>query len=711
MRVRFVTVWLIGFALLAGVCAAVLAALYAALPPQEQAQFARLLGVEGNLIFMLAVIVFAAAGFLADWLVRLYLAPVHRLAEATRLIARSNPGFRAAADAPAEIRELAHAINALAEQHEALVGSVEDRVRQARADLDEEKNRLAALMSELASGVIVCNAEVRILLYNEQARRLFSSAATTGFIGLGRSLYSLLDRELVVHALEQLRYRLAQGELGPVAVFMARLGAGVLMRARIALVTGPAAGPGQPPEFTGFVLLLDDLGEDVALSERRDQLLKRLIEGARASLASVRAAAENLGNFPEMDAAQRAQFTAIIRAEAQRLTEELNRTTREYSEFVKSQWSLEQMRAADLVAVIQRRIETLLGLPTAMEELDRSVWVSVDSYSMVQAVCYLARRLKDEFAVRELRFRAARNGRHVYLDVLWAGAPLPAATVLAWENAPLNLGGETSPVTFHEVLERHRGEAWYESDKAAQRSWFRLLLPSTEPEKAPVAPVQDSRPEYYDFDLFNQPGQTHELDERPLQELAYTVFDTETTGLDPSAGDEIISIGAVRIVNGRLLTGEIFDQLLDPRRPIHPASVKIHGIRPEMLAGHPTIDKVLPAFRRFCEDTVLVGHNAAFDMRFLQMKESATGVRFTQPVLDTMLLSAVLHPTLGEHRLEVIAQRFGANVIGRHTALGDAMATGEVFLRMIPLLAERGIVTLKQAREASQQTLHARVQY
>jgi DNA polymerase-3 subunit epsilon len=116
-------------------------------------------------------------------------------------------------------------------------------------------------------------------------------------------------------------------------------------------------------------------------------------------------------------------------------------------------------------------------------------------------------------------------------------------------------------------------------------------------------------------------------------------------------------------------------------------------------------------FHQFCEDTVLVGHNAAFDMRFLQLKESATGVRFTQPVLDTLLLSAVLHRDLGEHQLEAIAARFGVSVTGRHTALGDAMVTGEIFLRMIPLLAERGIVTLRQAREASERTFHARIRY
>ena len=88
----------------------------------------------------------------------------------------------------------------------------------------------------------------------------------------------------------------------------------------------------------------------------------------------------------------------------------------------------------------------------------------------------------------------------------------------------------------------------------------------------------DSRPEFYDFDLFRHEEADLALDDRLLAQLSYTVFDTETTGLNPSEGDEIIQIGAVRIVNRRLLRNEAFEQLVDPRRGLPPASVKVHGI-------------------------------------------------------------------------------------------------------------------------------------
>jgi DNA polymerase-3 subunit epsilon len=239
------------------------------------------------------------------------------------------------------------------------------------------------------------------------------------------------------------------------------------------------------------------------------------------------------------------------------------------------------------------------------------------------------------------------------------------------------------------------------------------VLPQAQPAPAaekPAVALQPSRPEFFDFDLFAQEALDPELDQRKLAELAYTVFDTETTGLVPGT-DEIACIGAIRIVNGRVLHQDSFEQFVDPGRPMSEESARITGIDAAMLLGQPRIEQVLPRFQQYCEETVLVAHNAAFDMRFLQVLEARTGVRFTQPVLDTLLLCEVLHPNTAGRSFEETAARFGVPVIGRHTALGDAMMTGEIFVKMIPLLAAVGVVTLKDAREASQRTWQARVRY
>ena len=331
-----------------------------------------------------------------------------------------------------------------------------------------------------------------------------------------------------------------------------------------------------------------------------------------------------------------------------RLSDLLHATTADASERLKVRWPLEEMRGEDLLTLARSRIERRVGLATKLESVDPELWLRVDSFSLAQGLGYLARRLQDEFAVREVRFRLLPAGGHAQLDMLWRGAPLGSETAFAWQNDPFTLGGEDSPLSLAQVIERHGGETWYQRDLPAQLAYFRLLLPLAEGRRGGRGRAEtSSRPEFYDFDLFRRSPASEALDERRLEELAYTVFDTETTGLNPAEGDEIIALGAVRILNGRLLAGETFESLVDPQRSLPEASVAVHGITRDMLAGQPTIDTVLPRFRRFAEDTVLVGHNAAFDMRFLQLKEAQTGVRFEQPVLDTLLLSAVVHPGAG----------------------------------------------------------------
>ena len=518
--------WLAGLALVGVVCLAWLAIaavlLWAVLDPADWQSVRDGLGNKAGLLLALWALALVPTGMVLRQLIERHLNAPARLVEQARLLLQDGQtGAPRVTSNDVNLSQLAIILGRLADQRETLRADMKQQVEAAVARTEMERNRLAALMSELTKSVVVCNLHGQILLYNRRAERRFRSLSRMAgdnrgieLIGLGRSIYGVIDREQLDPALESLKRRLNRGADHPSERFIVSVGTDRHWRVHVTPVRdgheGGTEGQGQERSsgaaISGFVLLLENATPD------------------------------------------------------------------------------------------------------------------------------------DEAHREEERSRAQASGAR----------PIDAS---------------------------------------------------------------DSRPEFYDFDLFQSSQRSHQLDDCRLEDLSFTVFDTETTGLTPGGGDEILQIGAVRIVNGRILIREHFDQLVDPQRPIPPSSIAFHGITPDRIKGQPTIDEVLPAFHAFCADTVLAAHNAAFDMKCLQVLNKRTGLTFAQPVLDTLLLSALVHPNQERHNLDDIAGRFGLAIEGRHTALGDARVTAEIFVRLIPLLAEQGIVTLGQALEASQTTYLARISY
>jgi DNA polymerase-3 subunit epsilon len=217
----------------------------------------------------------------------------------------------------------------------------------------------------------------------------------------------------------------------------------------------------------------------------------------------------------------------------------------------------------------------------------------------------------------------------------------------------------------------------------------------------PRAPRAPGRPEFHDLDLLTRPEAAGGAADWPLEALTFTVFDTETTGLAPADGDALVQIAALRVARGRLLEAEAFDTLVDPGRSIPAASSRIHGLTQADVAGAPAPAEAARRFHRFAGDSVLVAHNAPFDLAFLRRVPGA-GVAFDHPVLDTVLLSALVFPHESDHTLDGVCARLGVETPEhlRHTALGDARMTAEALLRLLPLLARDGVGTLGAALEA-----------
>jgi DNA polymerase III subunit epsilon len=207
------------------------------------------------------------------------------------------------------------------------------------------------------------------------------------------------------------------------------------------------------------------------------------------------------------------------------------------------------------------------------------------------------------------------------------------------------------------------------------------------------------RPLLYDFSYFERVSRTFHLETRDLRlgELTFAVLDTETTGLRPLAGDRVVSVAAVLLDAGRLRSQEAFDALVNPGRPIPAASTRFHGITDAMVADAPPAGEVLSRLRRFVGDAPLVGHEIAFDMEFLDIEARRSGLpplSAGRLVLDTRLISNLVHGPGLSHSLEAVAERLGVTIQSRHSALGDALATADILKRLIELAARRGIETL-----------------
>ena len=172
----------------------------------------------------------------------------------------------------------------------------------------------------------------------------------------------------------------------------------------------------------------------------------------------------------------------------------------------------------------------------------------------------------------------------------------------------------------------------------------------------------------------------------------FVVFDLETTGFSPSK-NQIIEIGAVKVVNGSIT--ERFSTFVNPKVPIPFEIEQLTSINDDMVLDAPTIDEILPKFMEFCQDAVMVAHNADFDMSFIKHNCSALGLECEKTVLDTVALSRVLLPALNRFKLDTVAKALNVSLAHHHRAVDDAACTAEIFVKLVEMLRDRGVETME----------------
>ena len=164
-----------------------------------------------------------------------------------------------------------------------------------------------------------------------------------------------------------------------------------------------------------------------------------------------------------------------------------------------------------------------------------------------------------------------------------------------------------------------------------------------------------------------------------------TVFDIETTGLDPARGHRMIEIAGVRIENGVILEEQSFVSFVNPERDIPLEARQVNKIADEDVKSAPLVDEVLPKFLEFAKGTLLFAHNAEFDYGFLMNeKQFCWGYVDLPECFCTMRLSQSIYPTEFRHNLDVLIKKFNLQApTDRHRALADTVVTAQALLKLL----------------------------
>ncbi len=666
--------------------------------------------LEGNptphLVLFGGFIVFALIGVVV-WVWQMFdlnvARPIQTIARDLQTLLHANPQHALDTNAVRYLGLLGPVVGEIGAAFAATRADIAKEVDEATRSLEEQRRQLEAILRELNEGVIVCNANHRILLYNRRALQILGM---TEEMGLGRPLFSILNQQPFILTLDRLTSRYLEGrytthpEYLMTNLVFAKTDGSLILEGRMNLIVDEA-----DKSISGYVLTFDDVTEELKGLITSDRLMRSTLEELRHPVANLRAAVEMLQEMPDDDVEGRHAFERVLGEESTKLSDELERFGNEYRTIVTSQWPMSDVHSDNLFNALTRRYRDDESI--TCDVTGDPIWLRCDSTTVVALLDHIIRKALIELDCDTFLLQAREAQNRVYLEVIWNGDLASPSMLERWLGEPIERGLGLSGA---EILEHHKSEVWCEptSNKMA-----RLRIPLLPPRSTHTASTSTSplpiRLEFYDFNLLKA-EQFGAIADRSLRDLTYVVFDTETTGLEPSNGDEIIQIAGVRILNGRILTGEAFDHLVDPGRRIPELATRITGISQEMVTGKPKIQDVLPRFHDYVGDAVLVAHNAAFDMKFLQLKQDACKVTFENPVLDTVLLSATVHDHTNQHTLDAVAERFSIEIPPetRHTAIGDSLATAGVLLKLIDLLEVQGIRTLGQAIEASNKIVEIR---
>lgn len=553
--------------------------------------------------------------------------------------------------------------------------SLAQAVARETAQLVADKSKLENLLGDVPPAVLLCTGSHALVFYNSVAQHMLNGPKVP--VCLGRGVFDYLDEDPIREA-----HRSLMDAEVPDGVVEFPCRAHVCDRRLIGRMRLVHDNDGDTGAYV--VTLRDVTGEYLACS-RRNALIEEVFARTRASLSRLDAELREAGDGELMVTA--AQLTRELKS----LQNSLRDLETRFDLLKSGGWPMVATDSRELARAVRKSLEE------AGVTVDASVTPLVMHCNAADITALLRHvGLRLFGAGADDRLQLAIGARTGAAEIrLRAPGRRPPADFMRRLKEPVD--GAHARRSAEAILEAHAAEIEVEEEAEGIAIGFSLRPAQTLRQLGD----ESSHSVVYDFDLLSRIHYDRIADAK-LANLTYVVFDTETTGLFPERGDEIVQIAAVRLVNCKRVKGESFETLVNPGRPIPRSASDIHGVTDAMVADAPNVQEAIARFHKFAEGAVLVAHNAPFDMEFLRRRERELGIRFDNPVLDTVLISAVVFGARENHTLDALAERLSIAIPeeDRHTAMGDAVATAEAFIRLKAILVERGVESFGQVLDA-----------
>jgi DNA polymerase-3 subunit epsilon len=588
--------------------------------------------------------------------------PIDKVASAMRARAHAEVSQELRTEDARYLGDLAGAASATAATLASTRAGLTEAVQRETARLSSDKGKLEQLLADVPPAVLLCTGRHHLVFYNGVARQLLAGSEHP--VCLDRNVFDYLSEGPIRDAHHRL---MEAADTDAVVDFLCLSPCGKRRLAgRMRLASDNEGDRG------AYVMTLRDVTAEVAAYARRDALLADVFTRIRPALADLRRPVDADGSE-----APREDIGAPVRV----IEEILDNLEVRFESCRADGWPMAPANARELARHVQRDLEAR-GLTITIRADD--VTLKCNTFDIVSLFGFLALKASEEFEADVFDFEITEQGDAARIELSWNGQEMGSEQLSSWLKLPVYDGGATC-----ETLLKTHGSMAIPVSVTGRSGIAANIGPVV---KSDPGGADLTRNVVYDFDLLSRLHYDRISDAR-LDSLTYVVFDTETTGLLPEQGDEIVQIAAVRVVNGKRVKKEVFDLLVNPGRSIPPSATAIHGVSNAMVADAVDVAEAIRQFYRFAEGAVLVAHNAPFDMEFLHRREREVGLRFVNPVLDTVLLSATVFGQGETHTLDALAERLGVTIeeSARHTALGDAIATADVFIKLKDMLVGQGI--------------------